>query len=125
MGLQSAKEALQYGHARPGTRAAQGPWECITMTENQPPTSDPQPPPKREPLGPGPMMAFGLGLLVVAAWCGWDLYAKEDWVKEGRTGTIIINWCGLIGACIGAIYCFLLAAKRSKKPQDETARDRE
>ena len=94
------------------------------MTENQPPTSNPQPSVKRPPAGPGPMMVFGLGLLVVAAWCAWDLYskaypsdpgAKVEWAD--RPGTIFMNWGGMFAAVVGAIYCFVQAARRSKKPE--------
>lgn len=68
-----------------------------------------------QPWGPGPLMIFGLALLVVAGWCGWDLYSKEEWRKAGDTMTILFNWGGVIAGIGGAIYTFVLAAKRSKK----------
>ncbi|MBE3071127.1 MAG: hypothetical protein IMZ55_19825 [Acidobacteria bacterium] len=75
------------------------------------------PRPEKQPFSPGMLMALGLFLLVIAAWCGYDLYSKEDWVKDEKTGTILINWGGLIGFALGAAYAFILAAIRSKSPK--------
>jgi len=70
--------------------------------------------PKKRPFGPGLLMVFGFGLLIVAAWCGYDLATKEEWQVEGQTGTIIFNWVGMVAFGLVAVYLFVLAAKRSK-----------
>ena len=87
--------------------------------EETPTTSQKASPTKKAPYGPGVLMVFGLALVAVAVWCGYDLHAKEEWVKEGRTGTILFNWAGLIIAAIAAVYTFILAAVRAKKPTGE------
>ena len=84
------------------------------MADNEPVQTQETPPPK-QPFSPGVLMVLGLFLLVIAAWCGYDLYSKEAWVKEGATYKIVINWAGLVVFAIGAIYAFILAAVRSKK----------
>lgn len=70
--------------------------------------------PKKTPYSPGVLMVFGLGLLIVAAWCGYDLATKEEWQKEGMTGTILFNWVGMVAFGLVAVYLFVLAAKRAK-----------
>ena len=72
-------------------------------------------PPEKRPFSPGVLMVLGLFLLVIAAWCGYDVMTKEDWAKEGKTGTILMNWIGLVPFGIGGIYAFVLAAVRSKR----------
>jgi hypothetical protein len=72
-------------------------------------------PPAKQPYGPGVLMVLGLGLLVLAGWCGYDLYAREEWVEEGHTGTIMMNWGGLIAGAVGSVYVFALAVIRSRK----------
>jgi len=84
------------------------------MADNEPVQTQETPPPK-QPFSPGVLMVLGLFLLVIAAWCGYDLYSKEDWVKAEKTGTILMNWVGLVVFAIGALYAFILAAVRSKK----------
>jgi len=59
-------------------------------------------------------MVLGLFMLVIAAWCGYDLATKEEWQEEGKTGAIAFNWAGMIGFGLAAVYAFVLAAKRSK-----------
>jgi hypothetical protein len=64
------------------------------------------------------MIVFGLGLLVLGAWCGWDsFFPREEWIKEQATWKVWMNGVGMAAAVIAAIYCFVQAAKRSKKPQ--------
>ncbi len=70
--------------------------------------------PEKQPYGPGILMVLGLFLLLVSAWCGYDLATKEEWQEEGKTGTIYFNWAGLIGFGLAAVYTFILAAKRAK-----------
>lgn len=88
------------------------------MAETDSPTPD-APQPASKPYGPGVLMVFGLACLVVAAWCGWDLYlfylaADSDQAKNWSSTTLLFNWAGMAGFLIGAIYAFVLAAKRSK-----------
>jgi len=78
-------------------------------------------PPTPPRYGPGLLMIFGLALVAVAAWCAWDLSAKEDWVKEGRTGTIMFNWAAMVAGVVGAIYCFILAAIRAARKSSAAA----
>jgi hypothetical protein len=83
------------------------------MTEPQPQTPADAAPAKK-PYGPGVLMALGLFLLLVAAWCGYDLATKEEWEEEGKTTAIVFNWVGMIGFGAAAVYMFVLAAVRSK-----------
>jgi len=76
--------------------------------------------PAKKPYGPGVLMVIGLFLVLVAAWCAYDLATREEWEKEGRTGTILFNWAGLVGFGVGALYSFGLAAKRWRRMLDET-----
>ena len=71
---------------------------------------------KKMRYGPGPLMVFGLALLVVAAWCGYDLWSQEEWYKKDELSKILFNWGGMIVAAAAAVYAFILAAVRSKKP---------
>jgi hypothetical protein len=65
-------------------------------------------------------MIYGLACLVVAAWCAYDLLSGK--FPEERQGAIWFNWMALALGGVGAIYFFVLAAKRSKKPPtDDTA----
>jgi hypothetical protein len=93
------------------------------MSNNQPTqTRAPQPPPERKPYGPGPLMVFGLALLVVSGYCFYDLFLggkAEEWAKAGSQGTIIMNWGGMVAAAAAAVYCFVMAVRRSKKPQEQ------
>jgi hypothetical protein len=73
--------------------------------------------PARQPYGPGPLMVFGLGLLALAVYCFADLFIRgmpDEWRKAGNDWYIPLNWVIMIAAAIGAIYLFVLAAKRSK-----------
>jgi hypothetical protein len=73
--------------------------------------------PAKPMYGPGVLMVIGLGLLVIAAWCGHDYFnPKEEWVKGGHTGTIYMQFAGMVAFGAAAIYSFVLAAVRSKKP---------
>lgn len=68
------------------------------------------------PYGPGVLMVFGLVCLVVAAWCGWEIYTnvyRQDLAKDALW--LVSNWGGAIGFAIGAIYAFVLAGRRSKQ----------
>jgi hypothetical protein len=70
----------------------------------------------REPFGPGPLMVFGLVMLLIALWCGKDFfYPSERWLKEESTGKIYLNGAGMIGSALAAVYLFLLAYKRNQK----------
>ncbi len=74
---------------------------------------------RRQPHGPGPLLFFGLVCLVVAAWCFYDLFlgsAGSSWEKSGSTLTIWVNRMLLALGGVGAIYFFILAAKRFRKP---------
>jgi len=84
------------------------------MAGNEP-QDTPRTPTKKEPYGPGVLLIFGLALLLVAGWCLLDLTTRAEWHEEGRTGTIVMNWIGLIAGAAAAIYCFALAAVRSRK----------
>jgi len=72
-------------------------------------------PTKKMRYGPGPLMVFGLALLAVAAWCGYDLWSQE-WYTKNELSKIIFNWGGMIVAAAAAVYAFILAAVRSQKP---------
>jgi hypothetical protein len=86
------------------------------MADN-PETPKPAARPAVQPYGPGLMIIFGLGSLALAYWFGRDFFfPPEMWVKEGRTVTIWINGAVMVGGVIGAIYCFIVAAVRSRKP---------
>ena len=98
---------------------------------NTQPPSPPsqQEPPKPQPYGPGLLMVFGFALLVLAAWAARDLYFKaytaaaEDkpavWADQPIT--IALNWALLVVAIGGAIYSFILAVRRSRKPPEPQA----
>lgn len=90
------------------------------MADNPPPTTE-TPAPKKEPLAAGPLMAIGLLCVLLAAWCAYDLYAKDEWIKEGHTWTIRINWGGMIGFGLAAAYSFVMAVIRSKKPPTDAS----
>jgi hypothetical protein len=75
-----------------------------------------EPQPVREPVGPGLLIALGLVLLLVAAWCGNDfLFPKEQWKKEGTDYKIWMNGGMMAAAVIGAIYVFIRAYIRNKQ----------
>ena len=83
----------------------------MAKTESPPPDASQS---AGRPLGPGVLMVFGLACLAVAAYCGWDAtHPKADWGE----GTIGMNWAGAALFGIGAVYSFVLAAKRSKQGQ--------
>ena len=85
----------------------------MAETESPPPNA---PQPAGQPLGPGVLMVFGLICLGVAAWCGWDAaHPKADWGEHSIA--IWMNWGGAALFGLGAVYCFVLAAKRSKQGQ--------
>jgi hypothetical protein len=85
-----------------------------------PQKSEPQP--AREPIGPGPLMAIGLVLLLIAAWCGNDfLFPKEQWKKEGTDYKVWMNGGMMAAAAVGALYVFVQAFIRHKKAQEEPA----
>ena len=74
---------------------------------------------RRQRQGPGPLMIYGLACLAVAIWCLYDLKigsARAEWEKNASTVTIWINWVMLALGGVGAVYFFVLAAKRSRKP---------
>jgi len=76
-------------------------------------------PPKR-PYSPGVLLLMGIVLLALAAFCFHDVVypanALKQWQEEGATFTIYLNWAVLFGAAAGAVYAFVLAAKRWKTP---------
>jgi len=75
--------------------------------------------PRSQPYGPGPLMVFGLGMAALGAYCFFDLFVRgmpDEWRKAGNDWYIPLNWVIMIAAAIGAIYLFVLAAKRSKTP---------
>jgi hypothetical protein len=76
---------------------------------------------RRQPFGPGPLLFFGLVCLAVAVWCAHDLFgsAGSSWEASGSMGTIWFNWLALALGAVGAVYFFVLAAVRSKKPPDD------
>jgi len=82
------------------------------------PNVGPQPEaPVRQPYGPGPLMIFGLGFVVLGAYCFFDLFIRgmpDEWRKAGNDWYIPMNWVIMIAAAIGAVYLFVLAARRSK-----------
>jgi hypothetical protein len=74
--------------------------------------------------GPGVLMVFGLACLVVAAWCGSDLYRAyfqeaSEQAKTWGTTTLLFNWGGVVAFVLGAVYAFVLAGKRWKKAAAE------
>jgi len=98
---------------------------------NAQPPSPPsrQEPPKPQPYGPGLLMVFGFALLGLAAWAAGDLFFKaytaaaEDKPAQwaAQPWLIAFNW-GLLAAGIGgAIYSFILAVRRSRKPPEPQA----
>ncbi len=76
---------------------------------------------KAEPWGSGMLMLFGILLLALAAYCFVEsVYPGtrvEEWQsEEGKGWYVQLNW-GIAAVSAGlAIYTFVLAAKRSKKP---------
>jgi len=79
------------------------------MSEN--PTQNPSPQPKREPYGPGLLILFGVGLLLLAGYCTIDASTQQ-----GReTSFIVMNWVGAVASGLAAVYCFALAVVRSRK----------
>ena len=79
----------------------------------------PEPEGQRQRFGPGLLLFFGLLCLLMAAWCFYDLFlssAGSSWEAKGSTGTIWLNRVALPLCAIGAVYFFVLAAVRSKKP---------
>jgi hypothetical protein len=86
------------------------------MADNPNVRSQPEAP-ARQPFGPGPLMVFGLGSAALAAYCFLDLFVRgmpEEWHKAGNDWYVPLNWVVMIAAVIGAVYLFVLAAKRSK-----------
>ena len=86
------------------------------MADN-PNAGSPPEAPAGKPYGPGPLMAFGLGLVALAAYCFFDLFVRgmpDEWRKAGNDWYIPMNWVVMIVSVIGAIYLFVLAVKRSK-----------
>jgi hypothetical protein len=74
---------------------------------------------RRQRHGPGPLMIYGLACLAVAVWCAYDLFlgsAGSSWEASGSMKTIWFNRMALALSGVGAVYFFVLAAKRSRKP---------
>jgi len=69
--------------------------------------------PEKQPYGPGLLMVFGLALAGLALWCAYDLFIAQK--GEGDATFKIFNYGGLIVGGLAGIYCFILAAVRSKK----------
>ena len=91
------------------------------MAETDSKTPD-TPQPAAKPYGPGLLMVFGLACAIFAAWCGWELYTKVYQQDQGKDALwIAFNWAGAVGFAIGAVYCFVLATKRSKQPKADSA----
>jgi len=84
--------------------------------------TSPTNPPSAErpaPWGPGPMMVFGLAFLAVTAYCFADLFLRgkaEEWRQQGNDWYIPLNWAVMLATAGGAVYSFIQAARRSKKP---------
>lgn len=82
------------------------------MAEEETKTGGQASPPK-QPYGPGLLMVFGLVLAGLAVWCAYDLFVAQK--GEGDTAFQAFNYGGMIVGGIAGIYCFILAAVRSKK----------
>jgi hypothetical protein len=82
------------------------------MAEDETKTGGQGPPPK-QPYGPGLLMVFGLVLAGLAVWCAYDLFVAQK--GEGDTAFQAFNYGGMIVGGVAGIYCFILAAVRSKK----------
>jgi TRAP-type C4-dicarboxylate transport system permease small subunit len=78
---------------------------------------------RHEQHGPGPLMVYGLVCLAIAAWCAHDLFgsAGSSWEAKGNMGTIWFNYAALTLGAIGAVYFFVLATVRYKKPPSKDA----
>jgi len=91
------------------------------MTQSPEPAG-PAAPAAKQPYGPGLMMLFGLGLLIVGVFCGWDtFFPPKGWAQENWK--VWFNAACMVGGAIGAIYCFAMAVVRSRKaapPADGT-----
>jgi hypothetical protein len=86
------------------------------MADNETPTPPEDAAPPREPAGPGPLMAGGFALLIVAAWCGHDaFYRTEEYAKKGTAWYTELNAVFLLVALLGSAYCFIQAYIRNKK----------
>jgi hypothetical protein len=64
-------------------------------------------------------MVFGLACAAVAVYCGWD--ASHPGARAEDYIYIWMNWAGAVFFGIGAVYCFVLATKRSKQPKADSA----
>jgi hypothetical protein len=77
------------------------------------------PAPAKPVNGPGLMILFGLGALVVVAWCLIDELRQAGtggkWAKNADLVSIWFNRVGMAAGLIGAAYCFITAARRAKK----------
>jgi len=73
--------------------------------------------PPKQPYGPGLLMIFGLALVGLALWCSYDLFIAQK--GEGDATYKLFNYGGLIGGTVAGVYCFILAAIRSKKGMPE------
>ncbi len=82
------------------------------MAEDETKTGGQGRPPK-QPYGPGLLMVFGLVLVGLAVWCAYDLFVAQK--GEGDTAFQAFNYGGVIVGGVAGIYCFILAAVRSKK----------
>jgi hypothetical protein len=78
----------------------------------------PEPEGRRQPYGPGLLLFFGLVCLALGAYCLYDLFGSKgtDWEAKGDLFSIWSNRAALVLGAAGAIYLFVLAAVRSKKP---------
>ena len=96
------------------------------MAENPP---SPAAPAHREKPrhGPGPLLLFGLFFLAVTAWCAKDsLFPPDAWMgkekgQEEAHWKIWLNVGGMVAALVLSAYCFVLAARRAKKPPEASA----
>jgi hypothetical protein len=84
--------------------------------KHEAPEQQPEQQPEKQPWGPGMLLLIGIILVAVAAWCGYDLVKQgAERAQDDDTSWLIFNWGGAIAGGLGAIYCFVMAAIRSKK----------
>ena len=82
------------------------------MAENEP-QGQSEKRPAKEPYGAGLLILFGLGLLVIAAFCAKDYFwAGDKW--KGEEWKVWWNGAAMIVAALVAIYCFVLAFIRPR-----------
>ncbi len=84
------------------------------------PQEEPRTPSKKEPYGPGVLIIFGVVMLVVVGFCFKDVVypatAAEEWrTQPGHAWYIPLNWVVMFAGAAAALYCFALAAVRSRR----------